>query len=45
MRATPDAAWRLLYNALADPARAPGIDVEGDASLAAPLLRTRSVIV
>ncbi len=45
VRATPDAAWRLLYNALPDPARAPGVTVEGDASLAAPLLRTRSVIV
>jgi uncharacterized protein (TIGR03083 family) len=45
VRATPDAGWRLLYNALPDPARAPGVTVEGDAALAAPLLRTRSVIV
>ena len=45
VRATRDAAWRLLYNALPDPARAEGIAIDGDAALAAPLLRTRSVIV
>ena len=45
VRATPDAAWRLLYNALPDPAHADGLTIVGDASLAAPLLRTRSVIV
>jgi hypothetical protein len=45
VRATADAAWRLLYNALPDPARAPGLAVRGDASLAEPLLRARAVIV
>jgi hypothetical protein len=42
VRATADAAWRLLYNARPDPA---GVVVEGDAALARPLLRARSVIV
>ena len=45
VRATTDAAWRLLYNALPDPARAAGIEIAGDPSLAAPLLRARSVVV
>jgi uncharacterized protein (TIGR03083 family) len=37
-----DTAWRLLYNAPYDRAQ---IRVNGDAALAAPLFRTRSVIV
>jgi hypothetical protein len=45
VRATAAAAWRLLYNAPPDPARAPGIAASGDARLVAPLLRARSVIV
>ncbi|MDF1504441.1 maleylpyruvate isomerase N-terminal domain-containing protein [Roseisolibacter sp. H3M3-2] len=42
VRATPDAAWRVLYNAPYDPS---AVRVEGDAALGAALLRTRSVIV
>lgn len=42
VRAPADTAWRLLYNA---PVSQSSVDVEGDAALAAPLLRTRSVIV
>lgn len=45
VRAEPDAAWRLLYNALPSPEAHPGIGVEGDAALVAALLRTRSVMV
>lgn len=45
VRATPDAAWRLLYNALPEPARASGIRVTGDAGLAGVLLGARAVIV
>lgn len=45
VRATADAAWRLLYNALPEPATASGVTVDGDRRLAEPLLRTRSVIV
>ena len=37
-----DTAWRVLYNARHDSSR---ITISGDAALAAPLLRTRSVIV
>lgn len=37
-----DTAWRVFYNAPYDRAQ---IRVDGDAALAAPLLRTRSVIV
>lgn len=37
-----DDAWRLLYNAPVDPSR---INVTGDAALAAPLVRARSVVL
>ena len=42
VRMTADHAWRMFYNALRDESL---IQVEGDWALAAPLLRTRSVIV
>jgi uncharacterized protein (TIGR03083 family) len=42
VRLTADAAWRLLYNAPYDTG---AVAIEGDAALAAPLLKTRSVIV
>jgi len=42
VRMTADAAWRLLYNA---PYDAGAVAIEGDAALAAPLFKTRSVIV
>jgi uncharacterized protein (TIGR03083 family) len=42
VRLTADAAWRLLYNA---PYDAGAVVIEGDAALAAPLLKTRSVLV
>ncbi len=40
-----DAAWRLLFNDLSEPAVRAGSRIEGDAALAAPLFRARSVIV
>ena len=40
-----DAAWRLLFNGLSEPAARAGSRIEGDAALAAPLFRARSVIV
>ena len=40
-----DAAWRLLFNGLSEPAARAGSNMEGDASLAAPLFVARSVIV
>jgi len=40
-----DAAWRLFFNALPAGAAADFVRLEGDHELAAPLLRTRSVIV
>jgi uncharacterized protein (TIGR03083 family) len=43
VRASTDTAWRLLYNALPDPAA--HVACEGSAALAAPLLRARSVIL
>jgi uncharacterized protein (TIGR03083 family) len=42
--ANRDAAWRLFFNALPDPVRAPGIAVHGDAALAAPLLAARAIV-
>ena len=42
VRIRTDDAWRLFYNALDDMTR---VRVEGDAALAAPLLKARSVIV
>ena len=40
-----DAAWRMLFNGLSEPAARAGSQVDGDAALAAPLFRARSVIV
>ncbi|HJZ76738.1 MAG TPA: maleylpyruvate isomerase N-terminal domain-containing protein [Vicinamibacterales bacterium] len=40
-----ETAWRLFFNALSPPEIESRIVVEGDAMLAGPLLRTRSVIV
>lgn len=45
VRMDADAAWRLLYNALPPEAAASRLSIAGDASLAAPLLRARSVMV
>jgi uncharacterized protein (TIGR03083 family) len=45
VRATADAAWRLLYNALPDPAADPGVTASGPAHLVAPLLAARSVVL
>lgn len=42
VRMGPDTAWRLFYNALAG---RDGVVIEGDSSLAAPLLKARSVMV
>jgi uncharacterized protein (TIGR03083 family) len=41
----PDVAWRLFYNALSPERAREEITVYGDESLAAPLTRTRSVMV
>jgi uncharacterized protein (TIGR03083 family) len=38
-------AWRLFYNALSETAMAARLRVDGDAALARPLLRARSVIL
>ncbi|HEU0055080.1 MAG TPA: maleylpyruvate isomerase N-terminal domain-containing protein [Longimicrobium sp.] len=40
-----DAAWRLLYNALSEDEARARIQIEGDATLAAPLFAMRSVMV
>jgi uncharacterized protein (TIGR03083 family) len=45
VRVDADAAWRMFYNALAGKALAARVQMSGDATLAAPLLHTRSVIV
>lgn len=45
VRATADAAWRLLYNALRSPAPPTAITIDGDRRLAEPLLRTRSIVI
>jgi len=42
VRITPDASWRLFYNA---PFAREAVVVEGDASMAEPLLAARSVMV
>ena len=42
VRMSADEAWRLFYNASRDPSH---IQIEGDRTLAAPLLAARSVIV
>jgi hypothetical protein len=43
--APADDVWRLFYNALSGDALRSRVVVEGEADLAAPLLRTRSVVV
>ena len=45
IRASADTAWRLLFNALSPDQVRDQVRVSGDASLAGPLLRARSVIV
>jgi uncharacterized protein (TIGR03083 family) len=45
VRLSDDAAWRLLYNALPEAAASGAIAIHGDASLAAPLLRARSIVI
>ena len=45
IRMDADTAWRLLYNALPPDAAASRLSITGDAALAAPLLRSRSVMV
>lgn len=45
VRATADAAWRLLYNALPSPAPPTALTIDGDQRLGEPLLRTRSVVM
>jgi len=45
VRADPDTAWRLLYNALPPAVAREKVSIQGDAALAAPLLSTRSVMV
>ena len=45
VRADPDTAWRLLYNALPPAVAREKVSIQGDATLAAPLLSTRSVMV
>lgn len=45
VRLSVDAAWRLLYNALPETAASAAITIEGDATLAAPILRARSIVI
>ena len=45
IRTSADTAWRLLFNALSPEQISERLSVTGDASLAVPLLRARSVIV
>jgi hypothetical protein len=45
IRTSADTAWRLLFNALSPEQIGERLSVAGDASLAVPLLRARSVIV
>jgi hypothetical protein len=45
VHATADAAWRLLYNALPNPAPQTALRIEGDQRLAEPLLQTRSIVI
>ena len=42
---TDDVAWRVLYNALPSPEAGMEISIEGQTELAAPLLRTRSIVI
>jgi hypothetical protein len=45
VRADPDTAWRLLYNALSPAVAREKVSIQGDPALAGPLLSTRSVMV
>ncbi len=45
IRTSADTAWRLLFNVLSPDQIGERLSVTGDASLAVPLLRARSVIV
>lgn len=45
IRLGADNAWRLLYNALSPEAARDAMTIDGDAALAEPLLRARSVMV
>lgn len=40
-----EVAWRLLFNALPRSRAQAPVHVEGDAALAMPLLRARSIVV
>jgi hypothetical protein len=45
VRATADAAWRLLYNAPPSSVSPTAITIDGDRRLAEPLLQTRSIVI
>jgi len=45
VRLSADATWKLLYNALPEAAATGAMAIEGDATLAAPLIRARSIVV
>jgi uncharacterized protein (TIGR03083 family) len=45
LRADPDTAWKLLYNALSPDAARERVVITGDRSLAEPMLGARSVMV
>jgi uncharacterized protein (TIGR03083 family) len=42
---TADAAWRLLFNALSEREARSALTISGDASLAEPLMRARSIVL
>jgi hypothetical protein len=45
VRLSADAAWKLLYNGLPEAAAAGALAIAGDAALAAPLVRARSIVI
>ena len=45
VRVDADTAWRLFYNALTEDEARARVRIDGDAALAKPLLRVRSVMV
>ena len=45
VRMSDDTAWKLLFNALTEPAIKAALVIEGRADLAEPLLRARSIVV
>ena len=45
IRTDADTAWKILYNALPGDRASQRVTIAGDASLAAPLLHARSVMV